>query len=479
MKSTGFRRVAAAGAGVAMLATAMIGLTATPASASATGGAKPAVLPSKPEVSPKHFVGACPATVSFSSKIKVRVKGTTKVAYQWLHGDGSKSKVKVVTLRGHGTKTITVREQATFKKSVKGWQALRVLAPYRATTKKSHFSVACAPKAKPVQKRALAKAFVDVPNYSGICAPSREVRAEGLIRVNRPTLVRYRWIHNGKVVDHGKVKVRNAKKVSYAFAPRHSHKGWVALDIVSPRHSKDDRDFYRVDCARPAPKPAKAWASVSGPGFYQGACPVARTFTGTVGANRPTVVKYRWVGHGYRGPVETAFVGKHGRTKTVSHTVRFRDNGTAKRWIEVLSPNRAVSNSGVTKVVCGAAHAKPTPKPHPKPHPKPVTDGTAQVLDVKVAADNSTCVDTKGPKVNVTGRIQVTGAARVNYRWSAGNASRSGVLVVHNAGVHTVSFSIDPGTLGSTTSGTVTLEVTSPSSSSVSESFSFTCPKKA
>jgi len=412
-------------------------------------------------------VGACPAKVTFTSQIKVRVKGKTRVAYQWLHGDGSKSKVKVVTLRGHGTKTITVKEEATFGKSVKGWQALRVLAPFKATTKKGAFTVSCAPKGKP----AIAKASVDVDDYYGSCAPYRKVTAEGVIRVTRPTLVRYRWIHNGKVVDHGATKVWGSKKVSYSFRPTHSHKGWVALDIVHPRSSKDDRDFYRVKCA-PRPKPAKASASVSAPGFYKGACPVARTFTGTLNATRPTAVKYRWAGDGYRGPVQTAFVDRHG--KSVSHTVRFGDSGTAKRWIEVLGPNHAVSNVAVAKVVCG----KPSPKPHPKPHPKPpVTDGKAEVLGVSVSPDNSTCTGTTGPKVNVTGRISVSGAAKVAYRWTAGGASQSGVLTVHNAGTYTVSFTIAPDAHGSATSGTVTLEVVSPNSSSASQSYSFSCPK--
>jgi len=468
MKSTGLRRFAATGAGVAMIATAAIGLTATPASAaSATGAKKPAVFATTPEATPKHFVGACPATVTFTSQIKVKVKGKTKVAYQWLHGDGSKSKVKVVTLRGHGTKTIKVTEKATFKESVKGWQALRVLAPFKATTKKGAFSVSCAPKKKP----AFARSFVDVDDYYGSCAPYRKVTAEGVIRVSRPTLVRYRWIHNGKVVDRGATKVRGSKKVSYSFAPKHDHKGWVELDIVYPRANKDDRDFYRVECA-PRHKPAKAWASVSGAGFYEGACPVERTFTGTLKTSRPTEVKYRWAGDGYRGPVQTAFVGRHG--KTVSNTVKFGESGTAKRWIEILGPSHAVSNVGVAKVVCGKPHHKPHPKPHPKP---PVQDGKATVESVSVSPDNSSCVGTQGPKVNVTGRIAVSGAAKVAYRWTAGGAAKTGVLTVHNPGTYTVSFTIDADKHGSATSGTVTLEVTSPNSSSASQSYSFSCPK--
>jgi hypothetical protein len=379
MKSTNVRRFAAAGVGAAMLTTGLIGLSATPASASTTDWRTPKALVTAPEATPKHYVGACPATVSFESKIKVRVKGTTKVAYQWLHGDGSKSKVKVVTVRGHGVKTITVKEDATFSRSIRGWQALRVLAPFKATTAKTHFSVACAPKR--AKKPAVAKAFVDVENFHGVCTPSRRVTAEGVIRVSRPTSVTYRWIHNGKVVDWGRTKVWGAKKVSYSFAPGRSHRGWVKLDIVHPRRAKGDADSYVVNCVRPG------------------------------GHHKP-----------------------------------------------------------------GKPH-HPRPE-HPKPRlPKPAPATTAQVAGISVSPDNSSCVGTKGPRVNFTGRISISGPGTFSYRWTANGVSKSGSMRVNHAGTYPVSFSIDGDPHGSKTYGTVTLEVTSPNASSASESFSFSCPQ--
>ena len=85
----------------------------------------------------------------------------------------------------------------------------------------------------------------------------------------------------------------------------------------------------------------------------------------------------------------------------------------------------------MAQVVCG----KPDDKPHPKPSPQPpVQDGKATVESVSVSPDNSSCVGTQGPKVNATGRIAVSGAAKVTYRWTAGGASKTGVLTVHNPG---------------------------------------------
>ena len=459
------RRLAAAGAGVAMLATTAVGLTALPAAAKATKG----VYATVPVATPKNHKGECPVDVTFTSKIKVKVKGKTTVSYRWLHGDGSKSKVKKVTLRGNGVKYLTVKEKVTFKDDVTGWQALQVLAPVKTTTKKGHFSVSCQasnPDAIVFKRPNWAKASVDVEDYRGVCKPYTKVTAEGVIRVGEPTWVKYRWIHNGKVVDSGKTKVYGAKKVYYSFHPRHSHNGWVKLDIVSPRRNVDARDSYTVTCVKPIdrPRPAKAWASVSGPGAYKGVCPVGRVFKGTVSVNRGTVVKYRWAGPGYTGPVETLYFGKHGpKSKVVAHTVKFTDSGVARRWIEVLSPNGSVSNVGAARVEC----AKPTPPTPP-----------AKVTGVSVTAAPAACEAGKAPAVNVTGTISVNGKTTVAYRWVLnGKTVQSGTAEVD--GTATVSLAVDPASQGDKTSGVVALVVTGPNLEKAVKHFSFSCPSQA
>ncbi|MEV5413987.1 hypothetical protein AB0K60_34790 [Thermopolyspora sp. NPDC052614] len=474
MKSTGLvRRLAAAGAGVAVLATMAIGLTAGSASASTAAAGTAAttaatgVYATTPVASPKHFKGECPVDVTFTSKIKVKVKGKTTVAYRWLHGDGSKSKVKTLTLRGKGTKYVTVKEKSTFKEDVKGWQALQVLEPRKTTTKKGYFSVSCAPSFRDeVERPSFVTASVDVPDFSGVCTPYSKVTAEGLIRVGKPTWVKYRWIHNGEVVDDGAIKVYGAKKVYYTFHPRHSHKGSVKLDIVRPRHGDDDTDFYTVWCKRPVERdePVKAWASASGAGGYVGACPVERTFTGTVSANGRAVVKYRWAGPNYNGPVQTVFFGKHGpKARSVSDAVTFTESGVAKRWIEILDPNHAVSNVAVASVKC----TKPAP-----PQAK-VTD-----VDVSASADNTTCANGKAPGVSVSGTIAVSGPTKVTYSWVVnGRSVEGGTIDVQRFA--SVSLKVDPAAQGDTTTGAVSLIVTSPNPQRGGAHFSFTCPNKA
>ncbi|MFD0657955.1 hypothetical protein [Thermocatellispora tengchongensis] len=449
------RRLAALGVGVAMAAAAT-GLIASPAAAATAGTAaapKPKVTASTPSASPKNHEGECPVTVTFSSKIAVTLKGgKTQVAYRWLHGDGSKSKVKSFTLKGKGTKVVTVKERSTFKSDVKGWQALQVLAPYKKTTKKGYFSVSCKDTEIKVPKYAHARVDVDPSHYSGACTPWTKITAVGTIRVSGPTWVKYRWVHNGRVVDYGKAKVYDGKRVYYTFKPRESHRGWVALDIVSPSYGDGDRAGYKVYCK----DDAKASASVNAPSDYEGACPVARTFGGTISASGRTEVKYRWAGPGYTGPVESLYF-RHGGSKGVSHTVNASDSGEIKRWIEILGPNRATSNTGVTKVTCKA----------------PVT---ATVESLLAVGDNSTCAEGKGPSVKYQATVKVTGPTTLVYHWEVnGKAFNDIEKKVDAAGTVSLAFGSGPSDKSPTT-GTAKLVVTSPNSSSASTSFSLPCP---
>ena len=236
--------------------------------------------------------------------------------------------------------------------------------------------------------------------------PSRGVTAKGVIKTFRPTVVTYRWVHNGKVVDTGKVKVVRDKKVSYTFKPDKSHKGWVTLDIVPPRHGVSGRDGYTVTCEKeepPPPPPVEATASVTAPENYTGACPpITRVFTGTVTVDRinagGTAVQYRWAGPNFQGPTETlTFAEGDALSKNVSHTVEVTESGPVQRWIEILSPNTGVSNTAEVQVTCEAL--------------------SIQVLNLQRNYDTSACTPGNGPAINFTSRIQVNGPVRVEYQW--------------------------------------------------------------
>ncbi|MEV6031346.1 hypothetical protein AB0L65_09365 [Nonomuraea sp. NPDC052116] len=312
MMSVGLARKAAAfGASAAVLAALAAGLVASPAQAATAAKAAPKVAVSAPSVSAGDYEGACPVKVNFATKIKVSVKGKTELAYRWLHGDGSKSKVKVIKLSGKGTKSVTVKQSITFKESVKGWEAVQVLGPKKATSKKSYFSVSCQ---EPKEVRShldvsvSARAWASPDSYSGVCTPGDKIDFVGLIEADRPTWVRYRWILNGEVADYGRVKVYDTRKVGFGISPRHSQRGWAQLEIVSPEGTSSNRAYYKVWCKDDAPTPAPApkvsvsSASVSGTRYDM--CADDRgpgvDFRATLTSTGPTTVQYYWVVNGVR-----------------------------------------------------------------------------------------------------------------------------------------------------------------------------------
>ncbi|MEU4508074.1 hypothetical protein AB0G05_01135 [Nonomuraea wenchangensis] len=275
MKFSGLtaRRAAAFGASAAVLATLTAGLVAGPAQAATAGKTGVKVSATAPKAKPGKFEGDCPVKVSFSAKIKVSLKGKTELAYRWLHGDGSKSKVSVVKLKGKGTKSVTVRQSITFKEDVKGWEAVQVLSPKKFVTKKGYFSVSCSeaererePKVDihlPGTPSVSASAWANPDSYVGVCSPGNKIGFTGLIKADRPTWVKYRWVLNGDAVDYGKVKVRHAAKVGFGFSPRESHRGWAQLQILGPDRAWSNRASYSVWCKDPAPAPVSKVA-VSG-----------------------------------------------------------------------------------------------------------------------------------------------------------------------------------------------------------------------
>src|SRR5690606_13513175 len=127
------------------------------------------------------------------------------------------------------------------------------------------------------------------------------VTAAGVITVGRPTLVVYSWVHSGRIVDAGIVKVDGEKALSFAFTPHESQQGWVSLVVLSLYGADSAHDTYVVTCEEepPPPPPVEATASVTAPEDYAGVCPSDRVFTGTVTVNRidaeGTTVQYRWV----------------------------------------------------------------------------------------------------------------------------------------------------------------------------------------
>ncbi|MGC5016631.1 hypothetical protein ACLQ2R_38195 [Streptosporangium sp. DT93] len=356
---------------MAMLATMATGLLFTPAASASAGQTataatsavakpkpRPAVWAGTPKASPSKHNGKCPVKVTFSSQIKVKaVKSKTTVAYRWLRGDGSKSKVKSFTFRGKGVKHFTVKESATFKGDVKGWQAIQLVAPRGATSAKGRFAVSCGggeddyEVVKPPRPRVDARIWVD----EGDC----KATLVGRISASGTRWVRYQWVVNGHVVDRDAVRVDGSRRVFHVISPRDDFRGWASLEIVGPVDASSGREYFKIRCEDEAPKVS---ASVSAPSDYSGVCPATRAFTGTISASHGHVaVKYRWIRDGVAGAWQSQYIGGRGfQSVSVTDVWSASASGESKRAIEVQGGSTSSTATG--KVTCVAP---PTPTPTP------------------------------------------------------------------------------------------------------------------
>ncbi|WP_344483575.1 hypothetical protein [Nonomuraea monospora] len=299
------RRAAAFGASAVVLAGLSAGLMSSPAQAATK--AAPKVSVSAPKATPGDYEGSCPTKVNFSAQIKVPVKGKTELAYRWLHGDGSKSKVSVIKLKGKGVKTVTVKQAITFKENVKGWEAVQVLGPKKVTSKKGYFSVSCKKPQDDVRTHldvsVSARAWASPSSYAGRCDTyGDKIDFTGVIKTDRPSWVRYRWVLNGEVVDYGKIKVRDARKVGFGINPRHSQRGWAQLQVLSPDSTSSNRAYYKVWCKderkddhrddHKSPEAPDTKVSASASVTNSASC--ALTSTGSITSTGAGKVRYQW-----------------------------------------------------------------------------------------------------------------------------------------------------------------------------------------
>ncbi|GGP92852.1 hypothetical protein GCM10010140_23320 [Streptosporangium pseudovulgare] len=388
-----------------------------------------------PKASPSKSTD-CPVKVTFSSKIKVKAYGgKTTVAYRWLRGDGSKSGIKKITLKGKGVKYVAVKESATFKGGdLRSWNSVQVLAPRKVTSAKGYFTVACGEDQGDGGKEEVVKPRPRHWTATRVWVDERDCKAvaTGRISTSGKRWVRYQWVVNGHVVDRDSVYVNGSRRVQYVIEPGHDLRGQVRLEVVG-RGGSSDGSYFRIHCEDHSPKVS---ASVDSPADYSGTCPVTRTFSGTIrvsDADGP--VRYRWIRDGVAGSWETvSFYGHGPQSRTVSDSWKASESGTARRAIEIAGG--PTSGTAAAKVTCETA-----------PEVK------AFITGVSAEQTAGTC---PAATLSGTGKIYATGAIKVKYVWTVNGATvKSGDLDFTAAGEQTVSFST--GSNGK--AGTATLSI--------------------
>lgn len=320
---------------------------------------------------PVRYDGSCPASTEFTATVSV--KGVTRFTYRWLRSDGTRGAVR--TARAGAA--VKLRERRTFDATTTGWQAVQVLSPRRATSRRAHFAVTCggaaldATRSDSAAPPATATAKVSGDSHAGACPAT--LTFTGTVRVSRvPAAVAYRWVDSdggalatehlwfaGGTKSHGSA----ARRVTSSRTFLASQTGTRWIEILGPGGrvlSSSDKAAYRVACAAtPQPpqvvvKAADPWVSPTG---YQGTCtrPLEFTFHANVSATKPVKVSYVWIrGDGTKYPGQVTLT-KDDLLKDVAHTWRVADptatSGGSARLL-ITSPGQARTEPVTFSIRC-------------------------------------------------------------------------------------------------------------------------------
>ncbi|SEF91290.1 5'-nucleotidase, C-terminal domain [Nonomuraea solani] len=90
---------------------------------------------------PKTHTGACPATVTLSTTVKVKAPATLK--YVWTFSDGDDGRTRTYRAGGKGLKTVRLSTTVKAVGDARGWGAVRLVSPVKKTSRKASFAVTC------------------------------------------------------------------------------------------------------------------------------------------------------------------------------------------------------------------------------------------------------------------------------------------------------------------------------------------------
>ena len=210
----------------------------------------------------------------------------------------------------------------------------------------------------------------------------------------------------------------------------------------------------------------KAAASVTPP-VAASTCarPTAFTFSGTLSAAGPGMVRYRWVySSGKPGPVQTVRFTKAGSRAVTGATVKSGKAGGGWGEITVISPVARTSNKALYQLLCGGGSV----------------GGITATATVTPAIRTASCA-TAPPGFTATGLIRASKAERVTYYWaqSDGVNSAPATLTFTKPGTQaTQPLAIAPPAASG--SGTAVLVVTRPvTTASNPATYTLTCAATA
>jgi hypothetical protein len=193
----------------------------------------------------------------------------------------------------------------------------------------------------------------------------------------------------------------------------------------------------------------KVWVT---PTHFKGECPKKFEFKGSITADAPGEVQYKWIrSDGANAPVQTLNFARPGTQDVTSSWILGGAGSNYNEWkaIEIVYPNTMVSQRAGFALIC-VGHEPPPPRPR-------VIRVTAHVIP---AAFVGPC-----PKrFEFTGKITTNGPVEVKYQWIRSDNAVAPVqtIVFDSAGTQTVNTYWELGGQGRTYKEWEALKILSP-----------------
>ncbi len=183
----------------------------------------------------------------------------------------------------------------------------------------------------------------------------------------------------------------------------------------------------------------------------------AFAYTGALTVSEAGTVSYRWIySHGTPSPVRTLQASHPGTYQVSGGVVQARTKGTGWAQLQVTSPLSVMSNKAYYELTCRAG---------------PVTIA----LSSRPASPDAVKCGATPPTFTISGQIHSSVAGQLRYHWLRSNGTQTGAQTVNVTAGQTVSVSDSVTAAADTYSGTDTLDVSSPASTSQSIPITVTC----
>jgi eukaryotic-like serine/threonine-protein kinase len=183
----------------------------------------------------------------------------------------------------------------------------------------------------------------------------------------------------------------------------------------------------------------------------------AFTYTGALTVSEAGTVSYRWIySPGTPGPVQTLQASRAGTYQVPGAVVKASTTGTGWAELQVTSPLWVTSNKASYALTCSAG---------------PI----AIELSTRPASPDAIQCGATPPIFTISGQIRSSVAGQLHYHWQRSNGTQTGTQTMSISAGQTVNVGDSVTAASDTYSGTDTLDVSSPASTSQSIPITVTC----